>query len=361
MPAEQERPSSAQDLNDMTKADLVAIINSQLSKWPESTFNPLKIRKDALKEAILANSFTIIEDIQLHGDSSAPVSPPPEHRVDEAHSELTPPPPECRILKLLIEDVQEQPVNKFIQEVAVRSAADLDMGQWLVNGNDLLKALQDLPAALGGAVKLAFEDPTDPGRKRYFCQISSTALLKDVITSPIQLQVPESSRLKIYVEHAEPATNTPALLLHELSCSDPEGPVSELWQSGPSSGRSPTKRSSHADLGEVNWLKSQLAGRPGYKESQRSQGRKLTNKDRVAFWEFAADFSTTAGKPVKKVAIEKALSMGTTQAKKMNKILEKYGESGECAPEVVERASAETVDGHVFSDFLIAWEKSHRG
>jgi hypothetical protein len=74
---------------------------------------------------------------------------------------------------------------------------------------------------------------------------------------------------------------------------------------------------------------------------------------------------TTAGKPVKKVAIEKALSMGSTaltQAEKMNKILQKYGESGEkCAPEVVERASAETINGHVFSDFLTAWEKSHQG
>lgn len=53
----------------MTKADLVAIIHSQFSKWPESTFNPSKIKKDALKEAILANSFTITEAVQVHGES----------------------------------------------------------------------------------------------------------------------------------------------------------------------------------------------------------------------------------------------------------------------------------------------------
>lgn len=79
-----------------------------------------------------------------------------EHRVNEAHSE-TSPAPEWRILKLLIEDVREQPGNKFIQEIAVRSAADLDMGQWLVNGNDLLKALQDSPAALGGQFRWTLE------------------------------------------------------------------------------------------------------------------------------------------------------------------------------------------------------------
>jgi hypothetical protein len=157
-------------------------------------------------------------------------------------------------------------------------------------------------------VKLAFEDPTDPGWKRYFVKISSAARLEDAITSPIQLQVPESSRLKIYVEHAEVSTEGLISLrlgrgtdqhtiiqpapIHELSRSDPDGLISELRQSGPSSERSPTKRSSHADPGEVNWLKSQLAGRPGYKEFQRSQGRKLTNKDRVAFWKFAADFSS---------------------------------------------------------------------
>lgn len=126
------------------------------------------MRKEALKEAILANSFTTSEalEMEMHGESchqngepccivpsvpSPPVSPPHEHQLDEAHSEPLPiPEPEWRILKLLIEDVREQPVNKFIQDVAVRSAHDLETGQWLVNGNDLLKALQDSPAALGG-------------------------------------------------------------------------------------------------------------------------------------------------------------------------------------------------------------------
>jgi hypothetical protein len=41
-----------------TKDDLIAIIRGQIYRWPESTFNPSKIKKDILKARILENGFT---------------------------------------------------------------------------------------------------------------------------------------------------------------------------------------------------------------------------------------------------------------------------------------------------------------
>jgi hypothetical protein len=55
-----------------------------------------------------------------------------------------------RTIQLLVEDVQDQPANKFIQELFLPCVGDLPTGEWLVNGHDLLKALQESPSSLNG-------------------------------------------------------------------------------------------------------------------------------------------------------------------------------------------------------------------
>ncbi|KAJ7848787.1 hypothetical protein B0H13DRAFT_1906540 [Mycena leptocephala] len=60
-----DRPYSQEDLDDKTKQDLIAIIRGQISRWPESTFDPSKIKKDVLKARILENGFVLSASLSL--------------------------------------------------------------------------------------------------------------------------------------------------------------------------------------------------------------------------------------------------------------------------------------------------------
>jgi hypothetical protein len=55
--------------------------------------------------------------------------------------------------------------------------------------------------------------------------------------------------------------------------------------------------------------------------------------------------------------------MGATalsEAEKMTRIMEKFGEGGEqSAQEVIDKAGADSIEGRNFPDFLLEWEKSH--
>ncbi|KAJ7477474.1 kinase-like domain-containing protein, partial [Mycena latifolia] len=72
------------------------------------------------------------------------VTVPPPQFSNASPTELT------RTIQLLVEDVRDQPANKFIQELFLPCVGDLPTGEWLVNGHDLLKALQDSPSSLNG-------------------------------------------------------------------------------------------------------------------------------------------------------------------------------------------------------------------
>ncbi|KAJ6580417.1 hypothetical protein DFH09DRAFT_1309749 [Mycena vulgaris] len=221
---------------------------------------------------------------------------------------------------------------------------------------------------VSGLVKLALDDPADAGWKRYFAKISGLESLADVSTSPVQLVVPADCRLKIIVEDSAPSTN---IRKRERSPSGAEDQQQVARSSETPS--PPKKRTSQADSEDVSWLQGKLSDLSGYQDFKRDQGKKLTNKSRVVFWKFAAQFSAkyynqTSGAPerldklVKKVSIETALSMGATalaEAEKMTKIIEKFGLGGEkCAQEVVDRAGVDTTEGRGFPQFLVAWEKS---
>jgi hypothetical protein len=129
-----------------------------------------------------------------------------------------------RVLELLIEDIRTEPANKFIRELLLDASEELPTGEWLVNGNDLLRELQKSPSSLdgwcacsvsinlfthpsSGPVKLALEDLHNAGWKRYFTKISGLELLSDATTSPVQLKVSADCRLKIFVEDAEVSHN----------------------------------------------------------------------------------------------------------------------------------------------------------
>ncbi|KAJ7793216.1 hypothetical protein B0H14DRAFT_2623110 [Mycena olivaceomarginata] len=81
-----DRPYSQEDLNDKTKQDLIAIIRGQISRWPESTFDPSKIKKDVLKARILENGFVLSASFSYQSRTSSaerernPVGPQTHHQ-----------------------------------------------------------------------------------------------------------------------------------------------------------------------------------------------------------------------------------------------------------------------------------------
>lgn len=60
-----------------------------------------------------------------------------------------------------------------------------------------------LDSYLQGPVKISIEDPVEAGWKRYFVKISGTEKLEAAETSSMQLKIPSTSRLKIFVEASE--------------------------------------------------------------------------------------------------------------------------------------------------------------
>jgi hypothetical protein len=90
-----------------------------------------------------ADSGTLV----LTPEDDANTDPPPEPSAPA----LT----QLRCLDLLIEDLRDQPANKFIQDIQVESEVDLETGEWLVNTKGMLSALQKSPPSLNGRLNHA--------------------------------------------------------------------------------------------------------------------------------------------------------------------------------------------------------------
>ncbi|KAJ7193899.1 hypothetical protein GGX14DRAFT_405059 [Mycena pura] len=151
-----------------------------------------------------------------------------------------------------MEDLREKLPNKFIQQVVLPTWYELAAGEWLVDSNRLLSASQKPSSSLSGSGvshgqmnsteyigrrrKLTVDDPKEPAWKRYFSQsiLNSKYLLNINIRTVCILG----------------SVNNPHRAAFRL-----------------------------------------LSPHPGYAELQTSQNKKLTNKARVVFWRFAAQFS----------------------------------------------------------------------
>ncbi|KAJ7841238.1 hypothetical protein B0H13DRAFT_2415099 [Mycena leptocephala] len=345
-----ERLYTPKDLEGKTKDELSKIIQSQLSKWPKDTFNPSKIKKEILVKEILAHGFSLrVETDSSAEENSGTLVPTPE---DDANKDSP------RSQALLH--------SRNSADIQVESEVDLETGEWLVNTKAILAALQKSPSSLN--VKISIEDPVEVGWKRYFVKISGTEKLEAAETSSAQLKIPSTSRLKIFVEASEAFLNNRK---HERSDSETDALQSHSTSSAAGPSR---KRTSNADAADVAWLQNLLSERQGYAVFKKNQNKKLSNKDRVSFWDFAAEFCAQyfnkpsaapggLGKSIKKVSIEVALGMSPSalrEAEKMTSILQIFGEGGtKHAQEVSSRAAADTVEGQELCQFLKSWNTAH--
>jgi hypothetical protein len=150
-------------------------------------------------------------------------------------------------------------------------------------------------------VKISIEDPVEAGWKRYFVKISGTEKLEAAETSSMQLKIPSTSRLKIFVEASEVSDLGIRFHLHSQDSlqaslnnrkrerSDSETDALQSHSNSSAAGPS-RKRTSNADAADVAWLQNLLSERQGYAVFKKNQNKKLSNKDRVSFWDFAAEF-----------------------------------------------------------------------
>ncbi|KAJ7474612.1 hypothetical protein B0H11DRAFT_1918321 [Mycena galericulata] len=125
-----ESQYSAEDLEAKTKKELADIIQGQIHKWPDPTFNASKIKKDVLIRKILANGFTMAGVVPLQG----PDPPSPETRPTSERRSNSPPLNNPSSVDLLFEDMRVEPPNKFIQDVLLLSYGDLATGEWMSRG-----------------------------------------------------------------------------------------------------------------------------------------------------------------------------------------------------------------------------------
>ena len=72
---------------------------------------------------------------------------------------------------------------------------------------------------MAGAVKLAVDDPKQPGWKRYLVKMTGSEALENAPTFPAQLTVSEDSQLKIFVEHSGVSEACFDLCFTEVFCS----------------------------------------------------------------------------------------------------------------------------------------------
>ncbi|KAJ7838099.1 hypothetical protein B0H14DRAFT_3701256 [Mycena olivaceomarginata] len=270
-----------------TKNELSKIIQGQFSKWPEDTFNLSKIRRETLVKGILANGFSLrVETDASAGENAGPSVPTPEVDADKDSPEPSTAPTQLRSLDLLIEDLRDQPASKFIQDIQVESEADLETGRVACKYQGYALCLAEITVVFKR--ENSIEDPVEAGWKRYFVKISGTEKLEDGKTS-VQLKIPSSSRLKIFVEASEIVfrllstfASANGLTLRQMCCKvirnwtrlDPRGSELQIRCGGRCMAPKFVVRASR--LCSVQ---------------RKNQNKKLSNKDRVLFWDFAANFS----------------------------------------------------------------------
>jgi hypothetical protein len=137
-------------------------------------------------------------------------------------------------------------------------------------------------------VKISIEDPVEAGWKRYFVKISGTEKLEAAETSSTQLKIPSTSRLKIFVEASE--VSNLGIRFHLRSQDSLQASLNNRKRERSDSETDALQSHSNADAADVAWLQNLLSERQGYAVFKKNQNKKLSNKDRVSFWDFAAEF-----------------------------------------------------------------------
>ncbi|KAJ7714310.1 hypothetical protein DFH07DRAFT_785802 [Mycena maculata] len=398
-----ERRYNPADLARLKRPELVAIVQQQLDKWPKE---------------ILGNADSLFT---THKPAERPVSPIHDNRLPPPLSTLPPPSPspapaelpvsgtigifsppfpvdvrgsyfilvplehppiicpqspisEHRSVLLLIEDTRSnEKVSQHVRVSVIKTQGTPD--EWQTSSHEIVDELQASIAAFDGPARIGISDPENPGYTVFLGTITGPDYqANDARSSPVLVAIPQSGTLKLIVSHIGGAAKQIQSKSPPDSLAASKGDLSAKIEIP--SQVSPNKKQKSATKlteKELAWITEKAQSTPGFEEFKLKQNQRLSNSERIKYWQFVAAFSTayykahwplgielSGGKTVKKNA---ALGMETTMltlALNMARIVGIYYDGPHRSPEVMARIDSGSDSGsESLVNFLVQWEKDH--
>ncbi|KAJ7737622.1 hypothetical protein DFH07DRAFT_985497, partial [Mycena maculata] len=382
------------DLKGLKRAELVALINRQLNKWPLPRGKLSKVNMPELRAKLLdpALGFTTTNTPlpgASHNTAPAVATQPGDAEVDLNSNPGQPMDVELNAaegkgtshelraasvkeIQLLIDDLRPMNAINTFQRVKVHAidSESCEEGEWRANAREIISALQNSNGRLSGSGRIGVPAPFNPSYTEYFVQMVATEPIEALVFEPQCLIIPRSNRLNLRVhrmnsgnEPKEPEIES-GFLIGRTSMPAP-----------PVASGSGTAKNTPTEL-EVNWLKNTIKKRPDYATFEANRNKILQNIDRVQYWRFAFAVdkqlhkssypSEISSSKVSKAAIHAALQMQTTalaEAIQMVRIIDLYTTedvnfSVEVALEIG-KSDQEDPKATVLKAFLLNWEKTH--
>ncbi|KAF9524380.1 hypothetical protein CPB83DRAFT_838939 [Crepidotus variabilis] len=368
-----------EDLSNLTKKQLAAIIRPQIECWPTPIFNFSKTKLQAMKDAILdkKNGFQKppsqadgpLNNPQLQPERNAPTAAAQnqgiggdddENEREENRQEQDPEP--HITIDVFLEDERCMPLRKSAIQVTLPARMEVESASKdrCVLAAPLMAQIQTSHSAIRGPARLAFPFPRRPSFRTYFAILDRRDEdLAQAVCNPDRVCFTDESSIEIYIEPVPDAES---------------GQVSSATPS--QSAAAPAVSLLPAAAQTVHWLYSQALLADGYQLFADSRSRVLQNPDIVRVWKFADDFhhehhrkthDTPSGTArITKQIIQEALDIRETSlADALNgmKLIKLYGAGGtDEADDVVKELgqNREKPLGRLaLLQFLQQWQKSH--
>ncbi|KAJ7511667.1 hypothetical protein B0H11DRAFT_2182988 [Mycena galericulata] len=378
-----ERAYVEDDLKNLTRPQLVALIQRQISKWPLPQGKLKKENMANLKAKLLDPSlgFTTINPL-TPGLISSPVPAVSQgtlsdvigqlgasHTGSSVSKETSVINEEVKDIHLFLDDSRPTlEVVKTFQRIKVPmvDSQECEEGGWRVNAMDVISALQNSPGRVYGSGRIGVPARFDGSYTEYFVQMNSDEPIRALAFDPELLIVPKNNRLNLRISGIPRTNSQPTDLEQVPSVATATGPIS----GSVARIKEPTTR-------EIEWLKDRIKILPGYTNFEANHHKNLQNSDRVEYWRFAfnvdqqfyktswpAEIST---RKITKPAIQQALQVGTTalaESIQMIGIIDRYTTQGDnysaqVATEIC-KSDQEEPKAMVLKAFLLQWEKDHR-
>ncbi|KAJ7885958.1 hypothetical protein B0H14DRAFT_2698597 [Mycena olivaceomarginata] len=405
-----ERKYTSADLVGLKRKELVAIIQSQPTKWPAQAFgkfNQQKTNMDKMKQALVSedSEFTTTEAVErLVTPRLKNTIPPPALQTTRPSGIPQAPASSATVHPNVPVDIQQLANGTTYNEqsrtqnlgthsilLLIEDARSMEKisqhlvtGEWQASSHEIVNALQTSISAFKGPARIGMSDPENEGYTVFFATITGPEYLGNEIESgSILLTIPRNQTLKLTISDIGGAKIPSKRRRSESPPSSETVLPSTQPDTKPAPATSTRKKRSTVDNlteGELSWIQQQAAETPGFVDFKQRHNQRLDNPTRVSYWKFAAAFCSkyykaqwpshidqSSGKTIRKNAIEAALGMGTTmlaQAIQMARIVSVYCDGPHRAPEVVEKLDCETSGSdssgsESLADFLTLWEKDH--
>ncbi|KAJ7431226.1 hypothetical protein B0H11DRAFT_2210460 [Mycena galericulata] len=359
----------------LTRPQLVALIQRQISKWPLPQGKLKKENMANLKAKLLDPSlgFTTINPL-TPGLISSPVPAVSQgtlsdvigqlgasHTGSSVSKETSVINEEVKDIHLFLDDSRPTlEVVKTFQRIKVPMVDS----QEILRDEFMVGEIPIWPVACSGRIGVPAR--FDGSYTEYFVQMNSDEPIRALAFDPELLIVPKNNRLNLRISGIPRTNSQPTDLEQVPSVATATGPIS----GSVAQIKEPTTR-------EIEWLKDRIKILPGYTNFEANHHKNLQNLDRVEYWRFAfnvdqqfyktswpAEIST---RKITKPAIQQALQMGTTalaESIQMIGIIDRYTTQGDnysaqVATEIC-KSDQEEPKAMVLKAFLLQWEKDHR-